>query len=187
MALGFCLGPVFLKPAAARQRTLIGVWRRNDDRVSDVRAINSYGDPAPWSQQPSAISSVLSFLNTTKYPPSLAFLLMTLGPALLILGIFEGLAFQRKNPLIVFGRVPLFYFVLHFFVAHAAAVLLAGAVYGRGAWTFMFQPVPSMGGPGSVSSELRPRLVGHLRDLDSSRGDSVPTVRLVCANQGTAA
>ena len=146
MALGFCLGPVFLKPAAMRQGTLIGVGAGITIAFLIIRAINSYGDPAPWSPQPPPILTTMSFLNTSKYPPSLAFLLMTLGPALLILGIFEGLAFQRKNPLIVFGRVPLFYFVLHFFVAHAGAVLLAAAVYGRGAWTFMFQPVPSMGG-----------------------------------------
>ena len=146
MALGFCLGPVFLKPAAMRQGTLIGVGAGITIAFLIIRAINSYGDPAPWSPQPPPILTTMSFLNTSKYPPSLAFLLMTLGPALLILGIFEGLAFQRKNPLIVFGRVPLFYFVLHFFLAHAGAVLLAAAVYGRGAWTFMFQPVPSMGG-----------------------------------------
>jgi len=150
MALGFCLGPVFLKPAATRQRTLIGVGTGMTIAFLIIRALNGYGDPAPWSPQPSPTLSAMSFLNTTKYPPSLAFLLMTLGPALLILGIFEGLAFQRKNPLIVFGRVPLFYFVLHFFVAHAAAVLLAAAVYGRTTWTFMLQPVPSMGGPAAA-------------------------------------
>jgi uncharacterized membrane protein len=89
----------------------------------------------------------MSFLNTTKYPPSLAFLLMTLGPALLLLGAFDTLSFARSNPLIVFGRVPLFYFMLHFYAAHAAAVMLAVFTYGGAAWSFMFQPVPSMGGP----------------------------------------
>ena len=147
MALGFCLGPVFLKGREARQRTLIGAGAGLTIAFVIVRALNVYGDPAPWSPQASPASTVMSYLNTTKYPPSLAFLLMTLGPALLILGMFEGVSFSRKNPLIVFGRVPLFYFVLHFYAAHATAVLMAAAVYGSAAWTFMWQPVPSMGGP----------------------------------------
>ena len=147
MALGFCVGPEFLKSGEARRRTFIGIGAGLTIAFVIVRALNVYGDPAPWSAQPSAALTVMSFLNTTKYPPSLAFLLMTLGPALLLLGVFERLSFPRSNPLIVFGRVPLFYFVSHFYAAHAAAVALAAAVHGRGAWQFMRQPVPSMGGP----------------------------------------
>jgi uncharacterized membrane protein len=90
---------------------------------------------------------MLSFLNTTKYPPSLSFLLMTLGPALVMLSYFDRVTFSRSNPLIVFGRVPLFYFVVHFIAAHAASVVLALITYGTAALAFMFQPVPSMGGP----------------------------------------
>jgi uncharacterized membrane protein len=112
-----------------------------------VRAVNVYGDPAPWSVQQSLTFTALSFLNTTKYPPSLSFVLMTLGPALLLLAWFDRQSFSRANPLIVFGRVPLFYFVLHFYLAHALAVFVAIGVYGSRAWSFMFQPVPSMGGP----------------------------------------
>ena len=104
-------------------------------------------NPAPWSPQATGTMTLLSFLNTSKYPPSLAFLLMTLGPAMILLGMFEAVSFRRANPLIVFGRVPLSYFVLHFFAAHAAAVLLAFFSHGSRAWAFMFQPVPSMGGP----------------------------------------
>ena len=147
MALGFCFGPLFRKSGEARRRAFIGIGAGLTIAFVIARALNVYGDPAPWSAQPSAPMTVMSFLNTTKYPPSLAFLLMTLGPALLILGVFEKLSFARSNPLIVFGRVPLFYFVLHFYAAHAAAVALAAAVHGSGAWRFMLQPVPSMGGP----------------------------------------
>ncbi len=89
---------------------------------------------------------MLWFLNTTKYPPSLQFLLMTLGPALLLLLYFDRRSFSRANPLIVFGQVPLFYFVLHFIAAHLAAFALAVLTYGSPAFTFMWQPVPSMGG-----------------------------------------
>ena len=150
MTLGFCLGPIFLKPRGPRQRTLIAVGAALTIAFLIVRAVNHYGDPTPWTAQPSPILTGMSFLNTTKYPPSLAFVLMTLGPALVLLGVFDGVSFARSNPLIVFGRVPLFYFIGHFFAAHAAAVLVAAAVYGNAAWTFMFQPVPSMGGPAAA-------------------------------------
>jgi len=106
-----------------------------------VRGLNVYGDPAPWSVQPSSIFTVLSFLNTTKYPPSLSFLLMTFGPGLLALAWFERVRFSSSNPLIVFGRVPLFYFVLHFYLAHGLAVLAAVMTYGSTAWSFMLQPM----------------------------------------------
>ena len=147
MAMGFCLGPLFIDGTERRQRTLIAIGSATTIAFLIVRAINGYGDPAPWLPQSSSTITALSFLNTTKYPPSLAFLLMTLGPGLLMLGMFDRLSFARSNPLIVFGRVPLFYFVLHFYAAHAAAVVLAVMTYGSTALSFMFQPVPSMGGP----------------------------------------
>lgn len=147
MALGFCLGSLFIKSQDERRRWLLRIGALATVGFVVVRGLNLYGDPARWSVQPSTTFTVLSFLNTTKYPPSLSFLLMTLGPALLALAWFERVRFSRSNPLVVFGRVPLFYFVLHFFLAHALAVFVAAGVYGRGAWSFMFQPVPSMGGP----------------------------------------
>ena len=112
-----------------------------------VRAINIYGDPQPWSTQFPGMT-VLSFLRTTKYPPSLDFLLMTLGPAFLVMAWFDRLRFARTNPLIVFGRVPLFYFLVHFFVLHALTIPFAYLRYGRA--SFLSQPVPSMGGPAKL-------------------------------------
>jgi hypothetical protein len=112
-----------------------------------VRALNIYGDPARWSVQKSSLFSVLSFLNCTKYPGSLDFILMTIGPSLLVLAYLDGRAFKTTNPLVVFGRVPLFYFVLHFFAIHSATVLMAWVRYGSRAFAFVFNPVPSMGGP----------------------------------------
>ena len=147
MALGFCLGSLFTKSPDERRRWLLGIGVLATIAFMVVRGLNLYGDPVRWSVQPSTTFTVLSFLNTTKYPPSLSFLLMTLGPAFIALAWLERLTFSRSNPLVVFGRVPLFYFVLHFFLAHALAVLVAAAVYGRAAWSFMLQPVPSMGGP----------------------------------------
>ena len=147
MALGYCLGAVFELAAERRQRTLLRAGIAMTIAFLVIRVINGYGDPARWSWQASAAFTVLSFLNTTKYPPSLDFLLMTLGPALIVLSWFERLPFSRSNPLIVFGRVPLFYFVLHFFAAHLSIVGLSLLRYGRSAMGFMLQPVPSMGGP----------------------------------------
>jgi uncharacterized membrane protein len=147
MALGFCCGPLFAKSDSGRRRLWLSAGVGAIVAFIIIRGLNSYGDPAPWSVQSTSMLTPLSFLNTTKYPPSLSFLLMTLGPALMILAWFERLTFSRSNPLIVFGRVPLFYFILHFYLAHALAVFVAVGVYGSAAWRFMFQPVPSMGGP----------------------------------------
>jgi uncharacterized membrane protein len=147
MAAGFCFGRVFQLEAAARQRILLLVGTACTFAFVVIRMINAYGDPAPWSTQKTAMGTLLSFLNCTKYPPSLAYLLMTLGPALLLLAVFDRWQFKAANPLVVFGRVPLFYFVAHFYAAHVAEVLLALARYGRAAFGFVFQPIPSMGGP----------------------------------------
>jgi hypothetical protein len=112
-----------------------------------LRAINIYGDPAPWSTKFPGMT-VLSFLRTTKYPPSLDFLLMTLGPALVVLALFDGVKFARTNPLLVFGRVPLFYFLVHFYLIHILTVIFGYIRYGDG--SFLLAPLPTMGGPGKL-------------------------------------
>jgi uncharacterized membrane protein len=147
MALGFCFGPVFSWGPQVRRRPLLRAGIAVTIAFVVVRVINSYGDPSRWTWQSSATLTVLSFLNTSKYPPSLLFLLMTLGPALILLSWLDDRPLSRSNPLIVFGRVPLFYFVLHFFAAHLAIVLLSFLQYGAAASGFVWQPVPSMGGP----------------------------------------
>ena len=76
------------------------------------------------------MKTVLSFLRTNKYPPSLDYLLMTLGPALVVLGLLGGKTVSRRNPLLVFGRVPLFYFLGHIFAIHLLAVVLSLVRYG---------------------------------------------------------
>jgi len=143
MAAGFCFGRVLYYEPDVRRRFMRRIGLISIAAFIILRAINAYGDPAPWSSQ----RFVLSFLNCTKYPASLDFLLMTLGPAFLVLAWFDMHPPSRQNPLIVFGRVPLFYFVLHFYLIHALAVLLAWLRYGNNALTFMFNPLPSMGGP----------------------------------------
>jgi len=106
-----------------------------------IRGINVYGDPNPWSTHIPGMT-VLSFLRCTKYPPSLDFLLMTLGPALLLLAWFDFVNFTSANPLIVFGRAPLFYFLVHFFVIHGLAIPFALVRYGHA--SFLLNPLPSL-------------------------------------------
>lgn len=141
MSAGFCFGSILLMDEARRRKMLAGIGIALTAGFVVLRASNLYGDPAPWT------SGVLSFLNTTKYPPSLVFLLMTLGPAILVLAWFDRFRFSDRNPLIVFGRVPLFYFVLHFYAAHLLTIVCAFVRYGGAASRFAFYPVPSMGGP----------------------------------------
>jgi uncharacterized membrane protein len=150
MAAGFCFGRVFQLEPDARRRVMLKLGLALTTAFIALRAWNHYGDPVPWTHQKSALFTVLSFLNCTKYPGSLDFLLMTLGPALLVLAWFGGRKFSSANPLIVFGRVPMFYFILHFYLIHALAVLFAWLRYGSSAARFVFNPLPSMGGPAKV-------------------------------------
>jgi uncharacterized membrane protein len=147
MSAGFCFGRVFYCEAHERQRIMRRMGCSLIVAFIALRAINLYGDPLPWSPQKSAVFTVLSFLNCTKYPASLDFLFMTLGLALLVLAYLDRHSFSVKNPLIVFGRVPMFYFILHFYLIHALAVMMAWLRYGNPAVSFMFNPLPSVGGP----------------------------------------
>ncbi len=88
-----------------------------------LRFINVYGDPGPWSTLETRWFTFLSFINTTKYPVSLLFLLMTIGPLLILLSILEKINTKVLQPLRTIGRVPLFYFILHFYLIHAIALI----------------------------------------------------------------
>ncbi len=147
MAGGYCLGTTFDWDAARRQRFLLRLGFSLTAAFIVVRAINIYGDPSRWTHQRSALFTLLSFLNTTKYPPSLDFILMTLGPALVALAWLERKQFSFTNPLIVFGRVPFFYYASHMLLAHLIAVGLYFVRYGY--HSFLFLPPPSMGSSGN--------------------------------------
>lgn len=88
-----------------------------------LRGINVYGDLAPWSIQESTEKTIISFFNATKYPPSLIYLLMTLGPAFIFLKVIESVKSKVTEILIVFGRVPFFYYILHILIIHLGAIL----------------------------------------------------------------
>ena len=100
-----------------------------------IRTFNLYGDMSHWEVQDTFIFSLLSFLNTTKYPPSLLFILMTIGPSIIFLYFAENVKNKITKFLIVIGRVPLFYYVLHIFIVHLLAII--GIVIAGRTWTDM--------------------------------------------------
>lgn len=125
MAFGYGVGRVFLKPEAQRRRTLLVLGLSMLAAFVIVRATNLYGDPVPWSVQKNAVWTLMSFLNVSKYPPSLLYVLMTLGPAFLLLWLFERVRGPLAEGLLTFGRVPLFFYVLHIYLLHGAAMLVS--------------------------------------------------------------
>jgi uncharacterized membrane protein len=147
MSAGFCFGRIFLLEPARRQKTIFITGCALTAAFVVLRTINLYGDPERWSSQRSPIFTLLSFLNCTKYPPSLSYLLMTLGPALIVLALFDRHQFKIANPLIVFGRVPLFYFIAHFYLIHLLSFLTTWIRYGAHAYPILFSSPPAMGGP----------------------------------------
>jgi len=129
-AVGFGLGRLYALADDRRRRALLRIANAAIAGFIVLRLVNVYGDPSPWTAQRSPLFSVLSFLNTTKYPPSLLFLLMTLGPALLILWMADARTPAVLKPAAVVGKVPLFYFVLHLSLIHLFAVVVCYARYG---------------------------------------------------------
>lgn len=144
MGAGFCFGRVMQWEPERRRKWMLGIGLGMTLAFVALRWWNGYGDPAPWSRMDEPVKTVLSFLRVTKYPASLNFLLVTLGPALMVLGWFDRLTFAAWNPLLVFGRVPLFYFVAHMLLGHLLAIPIALAKYGHA--EFLWKPMPSMGG-----------------------------------------
>jgi len=128
MASGYALATVFEMTADRRHRVLVALGGTLVALFLVLRLINAYGDTVPWTTQSDHLRTLMSFLNVKKYPPSLDYLLATLGPALMLLACFENARGRVADVLQVFGRVPLFFYVLHLALAHLAAGLLAMAM-----------------------------------------------------------
>jgi uncharacterized membrane protein len=141
IALGFVLGGVYALPPDRRRRMLMTTGIAATIAFVGLRALNVYGDPNPWSTQPSAAFTLLSFLNLTKYPPSLLFLLMTIGPGLIALAWFDRMEARSglARALVVYGRVPLFFYALQWLYAKTAGLALSAA-FGRDTALFFQLP-----------------------------------------------
>jgi len=143
MAFGFGMAGVFAEPAASRDRRLAIGGLLAIVGFAVLRAVlNVYADPRPWTHQPTPLLTFLSILDCTKYPPSLAYLTMTLGPAALALIGLERVPERLAAPLEWLGKAPLFYYVLHLYLAHLGAFALYGAVYGERALRFSSEARP---------------------------------------------
>ena len=130
-AAGYGLGAIYSWNEARRRTFLLRLGVLLTIGFILLRAINIYGDPFRWTHQRTAVYTVLSFLNTVKYPPSLLFLLMTLGPAILFLWLVDAHTPSVLRPALIYGKVPMFYYLLHFFAIHVLAVIICYARYGE--------------------------------------------------------
>ncbi len=122
MALGYAIGPYFVGPNPERPRRLLQVGALLTLAFILLRLTNLYGDPVKWAVHQNMAETLISFLNVTKYPASLQFLLMTLGPALMLLGLCERFTGRIAQKLVTIGRVPFFFYVVHFYLIHTIAV-----------------------------------------------------------------
>jgi len=120
MICGYALGKIYMPNIASsfRKEFLLIAGVAVILLFIIIRWINGYGDMHHWNSQPSAWFTVLDFIKTTKYPPSLLYILMTIGPALLFLGLTESANIKPSNKILVFGKVPLFFYILHIFLIH---------------------------------------------------------------------
>lgn len=137
MLLGYSLGTLYTKDfdPKTRKKWLLRFGLGATILFFMLRGINIYGDLVPWSYQNTTTKTILSFFKLTKYPPSLAYTLITIGPALLFLYGTENVKNKITDFFLVFGRVPLFYYFLHIFVIHILAIL--GIIIFGGDWTIM--------------------------------------------------
>ena len=126
MMLGYCSGKIY-EPSvnpAFRKKLLLYTGTGLILFFILLRYINVYGDPLPWTLQDNTTSTVFSFLNVHKYPPSLLFMCITIGPALIFLALFETTQNKITRIISVYGKVPFFYYILHFYILHTLCMFL---------------------------------------------------------------
>jgi len=136
MAVGYAFGQLLILEPERRCTVLRWLGAGVTLVFLILRAWNHYGDARPWSTQSNGLLTALSFLNCSKYPPSLLFLLMTLGPAILFLSWADHPLTAAGRWVVTFGRVPFFYYVSHLFLIHVLAVLFAAVKHGTVAFLF---------------------------------------------------
>ena len=132
MATGYCFGTLYTIDAATRKKWLVILGSSALVLFVAIRFFNFYGDNFLWTDQGNLHRTILSFINVSKYPPSLDYLLITLGPGMLLLGYLEDRSNALTDIFVVFGRVPLFYYILHLYLLHTLAII-TGTITGQGA------------------------------------------------------
>lgn len=140
MSLGYCFGAIFKMPEVIRNKWLYGIGIAAILLFIVIRSINIYGDPSIWQFQSKWQFTVLSFLNCSKYPPSLLYLLMTLGPAIILLPILEKWSGAVGSFFTIYGRVPFFYYILHIYLIHSVSCLLILLHQGERMKDFFMHP-----------------------------------------------
>ena len=145
MALGFVFGALLKRTPAQRQRIILLIGAGSILSFALLRFSKFYGDPLPWKPQSSSIRTFMSFLDVQKYPPSLLFVLATLGISLCLLAFFDRWQSREsfrtvRSVLSIYGRVPFFYYVLHFTLIHLAAALTTAALGLDWRWWFGLPP-----------------------------------------------
>jgi uncharacterized membrane protein len=140
MAAGYGFGHLLLHTTVPRRTLLLRLGLALTAAFVVLRLSNLYGDARPWSVQSTPLQTLYSFLHCRKYPPSLCYLLMTLGPALIFLGLLDRSTPAWMKPLLIFGRVPMFFYLLHLPLLHGLAVLAAKLTWGRADWLYGATP-----------------------------------------------
>lgn len=155
MLMGYCAGKLFEPsfPAPQRKKILLLTGAGMVVFFFLLRAINIYGDPVPWAKQDSFLKTGYAFFNVTKYPPSLMYACITLGIALIVLTALENIQNKVTEFARVFGRVPFFYYVLHFFLIHTVEVI-AFFLSGYGTKDIVSNEVPFLFRPLTFGFDL---------------------------------
>ena len=136
MLFGYGTARVFQEPAERRNGRLLAWGLAATSAFVLLRGAGIYGDPNSWQVQNGAVRTLIDFLNVTKYPPSLLYLLMTLGPAAILCAFADRVPHVVSQPLIVFGRVPFAFYVAHLYLIHSLAVAF-GVIQGFDAPQFL--------------------------------------------------
>jgi uncharacterized membrane protein len=158
MLLGFGTAPLFQEPAKKRDARLLALGVAATVAFVVLRGIDVYGDPNHWQAQDGAVRTLIDFLNVTKYPSSLLFMLMTLGPAAILCAFADRVPDAVRQPLVVFGRAPFAFYVAHLYLTHTLAVMF-GVYQGFDArafltYSFFFPKGYGVGLPGTYVAWL---------------------------------
>ena len=124
MLAGYACGDLFLLPSEKRKKLFLKIAIAALTLFALVRTFNMYGDSSHWSFQKNGVFSLLSFINTSKYPPSLLYTLMTLGIMFLLLYAFDVVQNKLTDIISIYGKVPLFYYLIHWFVIHVFTIII---------------------------------------------------------------